>query len=329
MDPPFIFFFLTCLSSINTAAANSIHPRFAFDLIHRDSPLSPLYNSDSTFWDKAERLYESSIARYAYISSKGTSGKYRIDVNVDNYFYVAKLSIGAPAVDVLAVIDTGSHLLWIQCNPCNHCQPQTGPIYDCTKSKTYANVTCGSLDCELDPHMDCDSNNVCRYHNKYVDGSYSYDIIATDALLFRNPDGTVVPKNVAFGCGINNHVSAQGKLSGVLGLSATEMSLVSQLGGNTHQKFSYCLGNASDPSSKGNVIIGGDAHIAGFMTPFAFDNLYHVNPVEIKVGSQSLPLSPGVFGPPGNLILDSGAVYTFVPPEVYKKLADENQKLQG
>ncbi|XP_042505793.1 probable aspartic protease At2g35615 [Macadamia integrifolia] len=322
----FIFFFLTFLPSINTAAANSKHPLFAFDLIHRDSPLSPLYNSDSTFWDKAERLYESSIARNAYIASKRRLGKSH-DVNVDNFFFfLAKFSFGSPWVDVFAVIDSGSDLLWIQCNPCENRQPQTGLIYDPTKSKTYTNISCGSLNCMSDHHTYCDTNNVCGYRNYYVDGSYSYGFLGIDSVLFTNPDGSTVASYVTFGCGINNKFSSQGHLAGVLGLSATNLSLVSQLQGDGPQQFSYCLGNASDPSSKGNVIIGPYAETSGQTTLFTFDNLYHVNPIEIKVGSKSLNLSPKVFGPPGNVILDSGTIYTFLPPKVYRKLAHAIRK---
>ncbi|XP_042486349.1 probable aspartic protease At2g35615 [Macadamia integrifolia] len=307
----FIFFFLTFLSSITTADANSKHPLFAFDLIHRDSPLSPLYNSDSTFWDKSERLYESSIARNAYIASNRRLGKSH-DVNVDNFLFLAKFSFGSPWVDVFAVIDSGSDLLWIQCNPSENQKP----------SKTFTNVSCGSLNCMSDHDTYCDANNVCRYRNYYVDGSYTNGFLGTDSIMLTNPDGSRVALEVTFGCGIDNNNSSQGHLPGVLGLSATNLSLVSQFKSDVPQQFSYCLGNASDPSSKGNVIIGPYAETSGKTTPITFDNHYHVNPIEIEVGSQSLNLSPKLFGPPGNVILDSGTIYTFLPPKVYKKLSD-------
>ncbi|XP_042492996.1 aspartic proteinase CDR1-like [Macadamia integrifolia] len=314
-----IFISLPCLS-INTSATNPKNLRFALDLIHRDSPLSPFYNPRSTFWDKAERLYESSIARYAYMASKGTSDKYRIDSNVEKFLYYAKIRFGAPAVDLFVVVDTGSELFWVQCEPCSNCQSQTGPIYDRTKSITYSNVTCGSLDCKLAPNMKCDSDyNVCSYRINYGDGSFSNGLVAKDALFFRNPGGSVVRKNVVFGCGIHNQVSAHGLLGGILGLAATKVSVVSQLGG---RKFSYCLGNSSDPSSKGNVIIGEDAHIAGFTTPFTFYKSYQVYPVEIKVGSKSLDLPPWAFGAPASVMLDSGTAYTFLPQVVHDKIAD-------
>ncbi|XP_043714960.1 aspartic proteinase CDR1-like [Telopea speciosissima] len=313
-----IFISLPCLT-IDTTITNPKHAKFGFavDLIHRDSPLSPLYNPETTFWDKAEKLYETSIARYAYLTSKRSSDQYRTDVIPSGFTYLAKLNIGAPPVDVFALVDTGSEVLWIQCDPCEHCQPQTVPIYDRTKSTTYKNLTYSSGCC--DSH-----NNVCSYQLKYVDGSYSNGFLATEFISFANSNNGIKTtlRNVAFGCGVNNNLSAKGQVGGVLGLVADELSLVSQLRSITKPKFSYCLGNASDPSSKGNLIIGEDAHISGFTTPFTFYSLYQVYVEDIKVGSQSLNLPPGALGPPGNVILDSGAVYTFLPPKVHDKLAD-------
>ncbi|XP_043714957.1 probable aspartic protease At2g35615 [Telopea speciosissima] len=314
----FIFIPLPCLT------INPKHHGLTVDLIHRDSPLSPLYNLDTTFWDKAEKLYESSIRRYAYITSK-RSDKYRTDLSIDDFVYLAKFTIGEPAVDVFTIIDTGSDLLWIQCKPCTHCEQQSVPIYDRTKSTTYGNITCNSWDCKLVKGPSCDSQNVCNYRIQYEDRSYSYGFLATESLSFKNSKGEVTGtiKNMVFGCGINNHNSVLGPLSGVLGLAATPLSLVTRLHPTTQPKFSYCLNNASDPSSKGNLIVGEDSHISGFSTPFIFDQgCYQVFLVDIKMGSKSLDIPRKVFGSTGNVILDSGTTYTFLPPEAHNKVVD-------
>ncbi|XP_043714959.1 probable aspartic protease At2g35615 [Telopea speciosissima] len=323
----FTFFIsLPCLS-IDTAIPNPKHPRFAIDLIHRDSPLSPLYNSDTTFWDKAEKLYETSIARYAYLTSKRNDDKYRTFtfLDLDGFQYLAKLTIGTPTVDVFTILDTGSPLLWIQCKPCIYCERQFTPYYDRTKSTTYSNISCNSWDCGLVLDQGCDNHNVCVYHMKYADNSYSYGFLATEILSFRDSQGGVMAtvKDVVFGCGLNNHNKVQGQFGGILGLAATQVSLVEQLAFITKPQFSYCLGNASEPASQGNLIIGEDAHISGFNTPFIVeDGFYKVNLVEIKVDSQSLDIPQGVFGPSKNVIIDTGTVYTFLPPEAHEKLAE-------
>ncbi|KAE9594006.1 putative nepenthesin [Lupinus albus] len=48
-----------------------------------------------------------------------------------------KFSIGTPKFDVMAEADTGSDLIWMQCQPCKKCYKQTEPVFDPSKSKTY------------------------------------------------------------------------------------------------------------------------------------------------------------------------------------------------
>ncbi|XP_042486348.1 probable aspartic protease At2g35615 [Macadamia integrifolia] len=314
-----IFISSPCLTIDSITATNPKHPRFAVDFIHHDSPLSPFYNPNTTFWDKAARLYESSIARHAYISSKRVD-KYRTDLILDHYWYLAKVTIGEPMVDVFTVFDTGSHLLWIQCRPCQHCMPQISNIYDRTKSRTYDTLTCGLDDCELAPGMGCDSNNRCTYNISYVDKSYSHGYLAKEILSFKDSEGDVMDtvRDVTFGCGFNNHITVGDLFDGILGLAEIDLSLLSQLRSITKPKFSYCMGNISDPSSKGNLIMGEDSHISGFSTPFNNDDgYYRIKIAVIKVGSLSLDIPRGAFNPYGNVILDSGTVYTFLPPEVH------------
>ncbi|XP_042493978.1 probable aspartic protease At2g35615 [Macadamia integrifolia] len=227
---------------------------------------------------------------------EGKLGKSQEDVSLPGVVNIARYpfndadisacsQFGAPVADVFVVVDTGSDLFCVQCEPCSNCHDY----------------------------------KVSSYRINYGDGSFSNGIVAKDALFFSNPDGSVVPKNVVFGCGIHNQVSAHGLLGGILGLAATKVSVISQLGG---RKFSYCLGNSSDPSSKGNVIIGEYTHIAGFTTHFTFYKSYQVYPVEIQVGSQSLDLPPWAFGAPANVMLNSGTAYTFLPQVVLDKIAD-------
>ncbi|XP_042493016.1 aspartyl protease AED1-like [Macadamia integrifolia] len=136
----------------------------------------------------------------------------------------------------------------------------------------------------------------------YIASKKNYGLLATEILSFKDSDRVVTGsvRDVVFGCGDNNHNSVHGKFGEILGLTATDLSVVSQLHSITKRKFSYCLGNASDPSSEGNLIIGEDAHM--------------IKLVGIRVGLQFLDI------PSRNVTLDSGTIYTFLPPEVYGKL---------
>jgi len=63
-----------------------------------------------------------------------------------NYFVV--VGLGTPKKDLSLIFDTGSDLTWTQCQPCaRSCYSQQDPIFDPSKSSTYANITCTSTLC--------------------------------------------------------------------------------------------------------------------------------------------------------------------------------------
>ncbi|CAN1837233.1 Probable aspartic protease At2g35615 [Linum perenne] len=56
---------------------------------------------------------------------------------IRSIFYV-NFSIGQPTVPQLAIMDTGSDMLWVNCLPCIPCAPISGALlFDPLKSKTY------------------------------------------------------------------------------------------------------------------------------------------------------------------------------------------------
>ena len=55
--------------------------------------------------------------------------------------FVVTVGFGTPARKYAVVFDTGSDVSWIQCQPCSgHCYKQHDPIFDPTKSATYAAI---------------------------------------------------------------------------------------------------------------------------------------------------------------------------------------------
>ncbi|CAI0394726.1 unnamed protein product [Linum tenue] len=124
-------------------------------LIHRDSYCSPLYNATATTADRAARIIEATLARYGHlISSYDDDRPLAVDIAAPgiwgikfNIFYV-NFSIGDPPVPQLALMDTGSDLLWVKCPPCSPCSTSSGATYFYSfNSKTYSPFPCTD-DCE-------------------------------------------------------------------------------------------------------------------------------------------------------------------------------------
>ncbi|KAJ3670428.1 hypothetical protein LUZ60_010752 [Juncus effusus] len=59
--------------------------------------------------------------------------------------YIMTLSIGTPAITYSAIVDTGSDLIWTQCQPCKSCFNQSTAIYDPSMSSTVNAVPCGLI----------------------------------------------------------------------------------------------------------------------------------------------------------------------------------------
>ncbi|CAN1336408.1 Aspartyl protease family protein At5g10770 [Linum perenne] len=122
------------------------------------------------------------------------------------------------------VMDTGSSLTWLQCEPCTmSCHPQVGPVFDPSASKTYRKLLCKTPECESarratlnDPVCEMDTN-VCLYTASYGDSSYSIGYLSQDVLSLKS--GAVVGR-FTYGCGQEN-VGLFGKSDGIVGLSQT------------------------------------------------------------------------------------------------------------
>ncbi|CAN1245893.1 Aspartic proteinase CDR1 [Linum grandiflorum] len=131
--------FLAATALISVAAG------FSIDLLHRDSPDSPLYNPLET---RAERLQNAAMrtigaARHRIDRLRpATSGGIATPLVPDTFTaeYLIKLSVGRPSFPIIAVPDTGSDIIWTQCKPCRNCYKQIAPLFDPRKSATYSPI---------------------------------------------------------------------------------------------------------------------------------------------------------------------------------------------
>ena len=185
---------------------------------------------------------------------------------------MANISIGDPPVPQLLIMDTGNNLMWTQCLPCTHpCLPQTLPVFDPSKSSTYATKSCISFSC---PGDGCDSLLRCKFSQHYLYGTRTTvaGVIATEKFTFETSDeGTTFVSDIVFGCANDVRASLVGQHSGIVGLGNAndKASLPAQLG----SKFSYCRGSIRDPLYPHNQLILGDgAKIEGPSTQAEFFN---------------------------------------------------------
>ncbi|KAK3435418.1 hypothetical protein EUGRSUZ_C00127, partial [Eucalyptus grandis] len=233
--------------------------------------------------------------------------------------FLTKVFFGKPPVPQIVHVDTGSLLFWIQCIPCTQCFNQSTPVFDPTRSSTYSNLPCDSIDCQHSLGK-CDRYKECTYNYSYARGS-TIGNLASDIVSF---DGSLVVPVRVFGCGhINVNSTRDWQESGILGLGyALYPSLVVQLG----SKFSYCIGDVTDPKYPHNqLILGEGSTMEGDSTTLeTFRGHYYVNLQGISVGEKTLDIDPQSFkrspSGEGGVLVDTGSVLTWLQTDGYVPL---------
>ncbi|KAJ7949689.1 aspartic proteinase CDR1-like [Quillaja saponaria] len=248
-------------------------------------------------------------------------------------------TVGTPPFKILGIADTGSDLIWSQCNPCNACYNQTAPLFDPAKSITYKKVSCAARQCEsLGNEASC-SLGSCTYAAHYGDQSYSYGDLAFEKLTLGSTNGRPVsfPKT-AIGCGHKNDGTFNEKGSGIVGLGGGELSLVSQIKSSIGGKFSYCLvplfSESSKTSSKlnfgENAIVSGPGTVSTPRVSKSPDTFYYLTLEALSVGEKRLEFfessSRRSNYVEGNIIIDSGTTLTLLPENVYSRLESAVQE---
>ncbi|XP_043692907.1 aspartic proteinase CDR1-like [Telopea speciosissima] len=314
---------------------------FTVDIIHRDSLLSPTYNPSVTRFERLQNAFHRSVSR-ANNFKKCAISPQQISTQIvpNGGSYLMKISFGTPSVDTLAIADTGSDLIWIQCKPCEQCYKQNAPLFDPTKSSTYRNLLCSSKECDLlgTGFNGCSSKaNACEYAYQYGDSSLTNGLLGTETItLGSTSSGRSVPlPRKIFGCGHNNDGTFSERESGLVGLGGGPLSLISQLKTSIGGKFSYCLVPLDKVNVTSKLNFGSEAVVSGadvISTPLVTKNpgtFYYVTLEGISVGNKRLTYksSSKVGVDEGNIILDSGTTLTFLPSDFYQNLESEVKNL--
>lgn len=284
------------------------------------------------------RMAQRSKARAERLLSEGASAQVTPGKpdGPDNE-YLVHFGIGTPAQPVQLTLDSGSDLVWTQCErPCVEsvdCFKQDLAKFDASRSTTFAELTCDSAACkDLGSSLKaCDAgtdNQPCQYSAKYGDNSETSGHLATDTFQFA---GGAAVSTMAFGCGLKSTGIFNSGETGIAGFGRGPLSLPSQL---KVDNFSHCFTGVTG-SKPSPVLLGLPANLFGSdpsavqSTPFiqetAHPTFYYVSLKGITVGSTRLSIPESAFAVTdgtGGTIIDSGTGITMVPKEVFNIMRD-------
>ncbi|KAL2470819.1 Protein ASPARTIC PROTEASE IN GUARD CELL 2 [Abeliophyllum distichum] len=238
--------------------------------------------------------------------------------------YFVRIGVGSPARSQYMVIDSGSDIVWVQCQPCSQCYHQSDPVFDPADSASFAGVSCSSSVCDRIENSGCHAGR-CKYEVSYGDGSYTKGTLALETLTI----GHTQVQNVAIGCGHMNRGMFTGA-AGLLGLGGGSMSLVGQLGGQTGGAFSYCLVSRGTDSSGSlefgrSVLPVGAAWVPLLRNPRA-PSFYYIGLSGLGVGGMRVPIAEDVFRltelGDGGVVMDTGTAVTRLPTAAYVAFRD-------
>ncbi|KAK0596782.1 hypothetical protein LWI29_019020 [Acer saccharum] len=247
--------------------------------------------------------------------------------------YIVTIQLGGKKMAV--IVDTGSDLTWVQCQPCKSCYTQQDPLFNPSISPSYKKVECNSSTCQsllfATGNSGVCSNNpdpTCNYFVSYGDGSYTRGDLGSERLVL----GTTPVEGFVIGCGRNNK-GLFGGASGLMGLGRSDLSLISQTKSIFGGVFSYCL-PSTQPGASGSLVLGGDSNSSVYKnsTPITFTRMvsnpqlstfYVLNLTGVSIGGVRLLSGSSSFVKLGGILIDSGTVITRLPPSIYNAFKAE------
>ncbi|XP_038683052.1 aspartic proteinase CDR1-like [Tripterygium wilfordii] len=314
----FIFLLILCIQSPAKGEGNS----FSVQLIHRNSPKSPSYNSSATPSELIEDAILRSLDRANFFRSSMILKEKTIMPTLVPHGgdYYMRIYIGSRQVEVLALADTGSDLIWIRCLPFDRIA-----LFDPQRSTTYKRLFHETSFCRLVPIWKNAPH--CLYNYTYVDGSYSLGLLSNETFYLNDTTTTNGRANsfprVVFGCGQKNHLPFKSShAQGIVGLGRGLLSLVSQLKSqNIEERFSYCLlpwkKLISNKIKFGvGAKINGPGIVSSKLVTKDSSNFYFLSLKSISIGNNKTRISQI----PGNILIDSGTPLTTLHSSFYNDL---------
>ncbi|XP_010549135.1 PREDICTED: protein ASPARTIC PROTEASE IN GUARD CELL 1-like [Tarenaya hassleriana] len=281
--------------------------RLAVEGVDR-SKLQPIYDEDT-------RIQPEDLSTPVVSGASQGSGE-----------YFSRIGIGNPPKEMFMVLDTGSDVNWIQCQPCSECYQQSDPVFDPASSSSYSSLSCASSQCSALEVSACRADK-CLYQVSYGDGSFTVGEFATETVSFGS-SGKV--NGVALGCGHDNEGLFVGS-AGLLGLGGGSLSLTSQI---KAKSFSYCLVDRDSGRSSSldfNSVRPGGEVTAPLLRNRQIDTFYYVGLPGFSVGGRPVAIPPSVFAVDesgsGGVIVDCGTAVTRLQTQAYNSLRDSFARL--
>ncbi|XP_042386406.1 probable aspartic protease At2g35615 [Zingiber officinale] len=298
------FFCLLLLISIALALVTQ-DTVFDVELVHCDSPKSPLYNSTMTPFDRLQADVVRSVNRASYLD-KRIDMKTSIDIEVglsnDDAEYFMGFKIGTPNTQsMLGIVDTGSGLTWVNSVGCKCFKKKNTILFNPNASLSYKKLSCLSDECKSFSLAHCNFNRLCQSRVAYDDGSNNIRNFILGNLQFH--------------------------LNSIIGLGPRSPSLIQQLAPKYISKyFSYCLDMLHSGANnrlflgRGKQTITGKTTVTPLLTQ---DGFYAVQLHTILIPGEFNILLTRSKLTAGNIIFDSSTVMTFLDTQVLNQLVRE------
>ncbi|XP_022936137.1 aspartic proteinase Asp1-like isoform X1 [Cucurbita moschata] len=231
--------------------------------------------------------------------------------------FTVSVTIGNPPKAFELDIDTGSDLTWVQCDvQCTGCTLPRDMLYKPhNNAVSREDPLCAAL--SSPGNAPCKkSNDQCDYDVEYADHGSSIGVLVKDLAPMRLTNGQLINPNLGFGCGYDQDYGGMQPpplVAGVLGLSSSKATIVSQLNdlGHVSNVIGHCLAGLGG----GFLFFGGGLVPSSGMswTPILrnSEGKYSSGPAEVYFGGKA----GGIKGL--TLTFDSGSSYTYFNSQVY------------
>jgi len=331
----------TCTASVAAGEGG-----FSVDFIHRDSARSPFRHPALSPHARAlaatRRSLQGELLGRSYSAASPAAapvspanGGVESKIITRSFEYLMYVNVGTPPTQLLAIADTGSDLVWVNCSSNGggrdgSVDADTGGnvVFQPSRSSTYSQVSCQSNACQALSQASCDADSECQYQYSYGDGSRTIGVLSTETFSFVDGGGkgqVRVPR-VNFGCSTES--AGTFRSDGLVGLGAGPVSLVSQLGAATHigRRFSYCLIPSYDANSSSTLNFGSRAVVSEPgaastpLVPSDVDSYYTVALESVAVGGQEVATHDS------RIIVDSGTTLTFLDTGLLEPLVTELER---
>ena len=269
---------------------------------------------------------------------------FEIEGGPEYMYYFSKFTIGNPAVEQSAIIDTGSDQLAFPCDQCrsNDCGTHQDPRFFTGKSSSF------KFDLHCNSKIYYHNNNVCQFIKSYAEGSSLLGFLADDYMKFKNSRTVVDPKLSKFNKNLNKDL----KLKAEFGCTTKETGLFKTqyadgiLGLDNDSSFITSMeDSASTKKKKLTFSFGLCFHSSGGIMSVDLRNKHHKDekitmmttsvsnlhkPIIFKYNTREsyyeIPINHFIVGnrlvqvPRINMMVDSGTTFTHFPTSYLKKL---------